>query len=183
MLLADRLIDENLRRGKILDIGCGTYPVFLDSVRFRHKYALDKLPPPVTMNAIDYRSFHIDGRHSLPYDDGFFQTVTLLAVLEHMNVKVARYLLNEIYRILAPSGAVIVTVPHRRGDGLLRLLAKLNLVSSEEINEHVQQYSPNYLRYQLTYAGFAESDITIGIFEAGFNIFARVIKSSKYQIK
>jgi SAM-dependent methyltransferase len=45
-----------------------------------------------------------------PFSDGSFDTVVLLDVLEH--VAGERETLDEIYRILAPGGRLILTVPH-----------------------------------------------------------------------
>jgi hypothetical protein len=41
--MADCLIPNNMRQGKILDIGCGTLPLFLKNVSFKEKYGLDKI--------------------------------------------------------------------------------------------------------------------------------------------
>lgn len=40
--MADSLIPARLRKGKIIDIGCGTNPLFLKKTLFHEKYGLDK---------------------------------------------------------------------------------------------------------------------------------------------
>jgi hypothetical protein len=48
--VANRLIPDSLRRGKILDIGCGTFPLFLNKVAVKEKYAIDKVDCQVAGN-------------------------------------------------------------------------------------------------------------------------------------
>jgi hypothetical protein len=43
---ANQLIPPQLRQGRILDIGCGTYPYFLAHTEFEKKFAIDQLPMP-----------------------------------------------------------------------------------------------------------------------------------------
>jgi len=42
---ANGLIPDELRSGRILDIGCGSYPYFLSHTAFEEKHALDQLGP------------------------------------------------------------------------------------------------------------------------------------------
>ncbi|MBI5681771.1 MAG: hypothetical protein HZC45_01145 [Deltaproteobacteria bacterium] len=51
--LANRLIPPSTRNGRILDIGCGFYPLFLLSTEFSEKYGFDKVK-----NMNDYKSFN-----------------------------------------------------------------------------------------------------------------------------
>jgi hypothetical protein len=41
---ANLLIPPELREGRILDIGCGSYPYFLAHTAFKEKFAVDQLP-------------------------------------------------------------------------------------------------------------------------------------------
>ena len=41
---ANRLIPTDLRAGRILDIGCGSFPYFLAHTSFEEKFAVDQLP-------------------------------------------------------------------------------------------------------------------------------------------
>ena len=43
--MANKLIPEQLRSGRILDVGCGSYPYFLSHTAFAEKYAIDQLLP------------------------------------------------------------------------------------------------------------------------------------------
>src|SRR2546423_15607544 len=42
---ANSLIPESARAGRVLDIGCGTYPLFLLSTAFHERYGLDRSVP------------------------------------------------------------------------------------------------------------------------------------------
>ena len=48
--MANKLIPTSFRQGKILDIGCGSYPYFLLNTPFRKKYGID---PHVSTGEID----------------------------------------------------------------------------------------------------------------------------------
>ena len=54
---------------------------------------------------------HLDQTVPLPFDDGQFNCITLLDVLEHIDVQPE--LIREFHRILAPGGTIIITVPKR----------------------------------------------------------------------
>ena len=43
---ANKLIPTNLRNGRILDIGCGSFPYFLAHTAFAEKFAIDQIPLP-----------------------------------------------------------------------------------------------------------------------------------------
>ena len=43
---ANRLIPPHLRSGRILDIGCGSFPYFLAHTSFAEKFALDQAERP-----------------------------------------------------------------------------------------------------------------------------------------
>ena len=74
-------------------------------------------------------------------NDEFFNAITMLAVLEHLNPSSLVLLLTEIYRTLNPGGILVITSPAAWSDSLLQRMARVNLVSQEEINEHVFAYT------------------------------------------
>src|SRR5262249_14247909 len=53
-----------------------------------------------------------DVRQSLPYPDGVFDAVFLFHIVEHLTPLEAESLLEEVYRILKPSGIVRLSTPH-----------------------------------------------------------------------
>jgi 2-polyprenyl-3-methyl-5-hydroxy-6-metoxy-1,4-benzoquinol methylase len=172
---ANRLIPNHLRDGRILDIGCGSHPYFLTHTTFREKYSLDQVDMPAetaAQHGIKHHAHDLDRDPRLPFDDGTFHAITLLAVIEHVEPEVAVRILREAHRALAPGGRLIVTTPAAWTDGLLHLLAKLKMVSSEEIHEHAFAYTLPTLACCLGQAGFDLNKLQCGYFELRMNLWA-----------
>lgn len=176
---ANRLIPPELRQGRILDIGCGTYPYFLAHTAFEKKITIDQLPIPnqtASNLKIDCFSLNLNQQPSLPFDNDFFNIVTLLAVVEHLNPDSMAIIFREIYRVLRPGGRVIMTTPSAWSVGLLRLMAHLRLVSAEEIDEHAYTYALPLIGWYYGQAGFAMRKARFGYFELMLNIWATAEK-------
>jgi SAM-dependent methyltransferase len=172
---ANLLIPDHLRDGRILDIGCGSHPHFLTHTTFREKFSLDQVEMPAetaTQHGITHHTHDLDRDPRLPFDDETFSAITLLAVIEHVEPEVAVRILGEAHRTLVPGGRLIVTTPAAWTDGLLRLLARLRVVSSEEIHEHAFAYTLPTLGCCLGQAGFELKKFQCGHFELGMNLWA-----------
>lgn len=179
--LADRLIPLGHRQGGILDVGCGAFPAFLVSTRFSEKYGLDQLPRPPSSGllqeyGIHYISHNIEQAPELPFPSGRFDIVTLLAVLEHIEPGRLPALLLSIHRILKPGGMCLLTTPAPWADPLLKVMAKLRLVSPEEIEEHIEAYSPRRILSLLEKASFSPDKMRLGYFEFLMNTWATATK-------
>ena len=176
---ANKLIPSSLRTGRILDIGCGSYPYFLAHTSFAEKFAIDQIPLP-QQTAVELRieSFTLDleVKPRLPFQDNFFEAVTLLAVVEHLDPAHMAALFKEIYRVLKPGGQVILTTPAAWSDGLLKAMARINLVSAEEIHEHAYAYTLPLLGWYFGQAGFEMTKIKFGYFEFMLNMWATAQK-------
>ena len=170
--MANQVIPDQLRKGRILDIGCGSYPYFLSHVYFQQKFAIDQLAPATVPPNIQWTTLDLNREPSLPFEDGFFSVITMLAVVEHLKPNSLVKLLSEAYRTLAPGGVLIITTPSAWSDGLLRLMAKLRLVSAEEINEHCYAYTLPLLGWYFGRAGFAMNKVRFGYFEFMLNMWA-----------
>ena len=168
---ANQLIPPEARQGRILDIGCGSYPYFLSHTYFQEKFAIDQLQAVSTGN-IAFFEYDLNSNVHLPFDNAYFDVVTMLAVIEHLNPDTLVGLFREIYRILKPGGIVILTTPAAWTDRLLRFMAKIKLVSAEEINEHVFVYTLPLLGWYFGAAGFRIDHLKFGYFEAGVNLWA-----------
>lgn len=176
---ANRLIPAELRAGRILDIGCGSYPYFLAHTAFTEKFAVDQLPMPsetARRNQIEFFALDLNSEPHLPFDDGYFDAVTLLAVVEHLDPDSLAQLFKESRRVLRPGGMVILTTPAAWADGLLHLMAHLNLVSAEEIHEHAFAYTLPLLGWHFGQAGFAMTKVKFGYFELMMNMWATAQK-------
>ncbi|CAG0965635.1 demethylmenaquinone methyltransferase / 2-methoxy-6-polyprenyl-1,4-benzoquinol methylase [Anaerolineales bacterium] len=176
---ANKLIPSTLRTGRILDIGCGSYPYFLAHTSFAEKFAIDQLPlPQQTASELKIESFTLDLEIEphLPFEDNYFDAVTLLAVVEHLDPSLMAKLFKEVYRVLKPGGMVILTTPAAWSDGLLKFMAGVNLVSAEEIHEHAYAYTLPLLGWYFGQAGFEMTKVKFGYFEFMLNMWATAQK-------
>ena len=172
---ANDLIPADLRAGRILDIGCGSFPYFLANTAFREKFAVEQLPLPGQVTSelkIEFFNLNLNEKPALPFEAGFFSVVTLLAVVEHLNPNSMALLFRDILRVLQPGGRVVLTTPSAWADGLLKWMARLDLVSKEEINEHAYTYTLPLIGWYFGQAGFNMSKIKFGYFEFGMNMWA-----------
>lgn len=163
--------------GKILDIGCGLYPYFLSKINFNEKYGLDKNIENIkiveNIKIIEMDLYNIK---KIPFGNNTFDVITALAVFEHVERHIAVIICTEIYRILKKNGLFIITTPARWTDYLLKVIAKFNIVSLEEINEHKDLYTKNALLNTLEKSNFNRNDINTGTFEFFMNLYAVAIK-------
>jgi SAM-dependent methyltransferase len=176
---ANKLIPTTLRTGRILDIGCGSYPYFLAHTSFAEKFAIDQLPlPRQTASELKIESFTLDleVEPRLPFEKDYFEAVTLLAVVEHLDPALMAKLFKEVYRVLKPGGMVILTTPAAWSDGLLKFMAGINLVSAEEIHEHAYAYTLPLLGWYFGQAGFEMTKVKFGYFEFMLNMWATAQK-------
>lgn len=141
---ADSLIRNTDRNSKILDLGYGKFPYFLVHTYFREKHGIDHTEP-FLLEGIHLKKFNKGGSR-LPYQSQIFSTVTMLAVIEHIECDKVPFLLREIYRILKLGGRLILTTPTPIGNNILHFMKRVNLVSKEEIDEHKKSYSLNELK-------------------------------------
>lgn len=168
---ANRLITESLRGGRVLDIGCGSFPYFLSHSFFKEKYAIDKLSPPSSSGNIVWHKLDLNIEPYLPFEDGFFSVITMLAVIEHLDPSSLVALFREAHRTLHPGGLLILTTPAVWSDGLLRCMARLRLVSPEEINEHMYAYTLPLLGWYFGGGNFSIEKIHFGYFECMLNMW------------
>ena len=120
--------------GRLLDVGCGDLPFRDDLIGHVTKYdSLDLFPRSAE---VTYSS-DIQDMASVP--TGYFDSAICLEVLEHVGdpFRSAR----EIYRVLAPGGVLIVSVPH---------LSRLH----DEPHDYFR-YTKYGLEYLLLQAGFS----------------------------
>jgi SAM-dependent methyltransferase len=175
---ANRLIPDRLRPGRILDIGCGSYPVFLLGTRFAERFGIDReAPPQIDEPGLTVLQHDVSAPQALPFEDDFFDVVTMLAVFEHLEMPVLSRLLNEIHRVLRPGGVYVLTTPAAWTAGLLGMMSRAGLVSRDEVGEHKGAYTHREIVELLESSGFERAGISYGSFEAGMNLWVRTVKA------
>ncbi len=176
--LANGLIPAEAREGRLLDIGCGSHPFFLEMANFKEKIGVDKLVNKDNSNcndSITLFNFDIE-QDALQFNDAYFDVVTMLAVLEHLSYSSAVKIVKECMRVLKGGGMLIITTPCFWTDLMLRAMAMFKLVSPEEIEEHQEYYSHSKIANLLKNSGFEKGKMRLGYFELFMNMCVMAIK-------
>jgi SAM-dependent methyltransferase len=161
-----------VKNGVLVDFGCDEEEVLLRRYAKNMAFAIG-----IDVVARPYRQenraiIQADLNHKVPLPAGCANTVTMLAVLEHLHspeVAVA-----EACRILKPGGNLLVTVPSTRVAQLLPILGQFGLVRKEMIDQHENYFSAADLEAVAKKAGFSRA--TAAYWELGCNVFLRAIK-------
>jgi SAM-dependent methyltransferase len=148
-LLDRELADTRLR---VLDVGCGAGNMIHHLSRYGTVVGIDNNPVPLKVaNRRGYDARLADAER-LPFDDGDFNLVTALDVVEHCDDDLQ--ILRECHRVCSDDGLLAVTVP-----------AYQWLWSSNDIiNEHRRRYSRADLESKLAQAGFQSVRMTYNNF-------------------
>ncbi|MCC7202793.1 MAG: class I SAM-dependent methyltransferase [Nitrospirae bacterium] len=176
--IANALIPPEKRNGRLLDVGCGTFPYFLNNTSFKEKFGIDKGIGSGVVQAgpLSLSSFDFENDDTLPFREGYFDVVTMLAVIEHLEPDRVAGVLNECRRVLNDGGLLIITTPAFWTDKLLRMMAALGLVSPEEILEHKDVYSHSKIAALLCKGGFSQGKMRSGYFELFMNLWTVAAK-------
>ena len=153
------------------------FPVNVD---FAEKYGLDKIAQidfdGKKEQAITLISFEIEKEERIPFENNYFDVVSMLAVFEHLEPERLVKIHKEIYRILKPGGMYIMTTPAFWTDRLLRFLAKIRLISEVEIKEHKGIYNFSKISSVLQQACFDKEELKFGYFEIFMNTWVTATK-------
>ena len=131
------------RRSRILDVGCGTGANLLMLSKYGDAEGVD-----VSEDALAFcrerglENVKLGAAEELPYDDGTFDLVTALDVVEHLDDDLAG--LREMRRVLRPGGRVLLFVP------TFMFLWGLQ----DDVSNHRRRYRMPELRRVLEQAGF-----------------------------
>lgn len=177
--IASRQIVSVPKKGRILDIGCGRYPLFLTTVDFSERYGLDKdfgAGENAKRDGITLVNHNIEEQSKMPFEDNYFDAVSMLAVFEHIEPNCLVDIHRDIYRILKPGGVYIMTTPAFWTDGLLRFLVKLHLLSDVSIDDHKDSYKYSDVFSILQKAHFEKEKLRYGYFELFMNLWATATK-------
>ncbi|MDQ1284255.1 MAG: hypothetical protein QG620_603 [Patescibacteria group bacterium] len=168
-----RVIDKIPAASKVLDLGCGFDGGLLKKISYkiRDGVGLD-LSVKEDIGERNVKLISHDLNKKLPLADQSFDAVTSLAVVEHLNNCEGHF--SECFRTLKRGGVLLLTTPAPKSKNLLELLASVNLVSKEEINDHKRYLSIKELESLARQAGF--SSARGEGFQFGFNNFLVAIK-------
>lgn len=175
--MADRLIPIDARAGRLLDIGCGSHPLFLARTEFREKFGLEQhVHADMHDSSLHLKEYNLQVGRRLPFEDRFFDAVTMLAVLEHIEPERISEVIGEVHRVLKPGGVLIITTPSPWTGWILKFMAVVRLVSQEEINDHKKAYGITALRELVGEAGFGGEHVRVGHFELFMNQWIKAKK-------
>ena len=144
--------------GRLLDVGthCG---FFLRMARGMRWELHGVEPSPAAELAARYfgLNVHRGTLEELAFDEGSFDVVTLIDVIEHLDGP--HGLLSEVRRIMTPNGIVFIKTPNARYNlfkyRLFRRALRLANVEIFDAKEHVVQYTLRTLARTLEEAGLA----------------------------
>ena len=131
------------RRPRILDVGCGTGANLLMLSQYGDAEGVD-----ISEDALAFcrerglEKVKLGAGEELPYDDGTFDLVTALDVVEHLDDDLAG--LREMRRVLRPGGRVLLFVP------TFMFLWGLQ----DDVSNHRRRYRMPELQRVLEQAGF-----------------------------
>lgn len=109
--LVSLFLEKNVlnKNSKILDVGCGTGKNLEVFSRFGKVWGLDNSSEAIVFcEKRGFKNVNLGSIEKMPYAKGFFDVVTALDVLEHVDDSQA---LKEINRILNKEGILVATVP------------------------------------------------------------------------
>jgi SAM-dependent methyltransferase len=146
-----------------LDIGCGAGTLLYQAKRYySNVYGLDIAISKALKNQNgQFKLLEVDvDKTGLPFEDGFFDTISALDVIEHVFDPV--FLLKETYRVLKKDGQVIYTTPNVRTLRYLFALVfkgKFPRTSNERIGYdggHLHYFTHGDLKELFKRTGFRE---------------------------
>lgn len=139
--MIDRLVAPDGSQ-RVLDIGCGAGNMFHHLARYGPVIGVDNNPRPLAVAHERGYDVREGTAESLPVDDDAFDLVALLDTVEHCEDEMA--VLRECYRVCAPGGHLVVTVP-----------AFMQLWSHNDVlNAHQRRYTVSELAEKLSRVGF-----------------------------
>ncbi len=126
----------------LLDVGCGDPPLFLLRIKDKIKtgFGIDKDVEPKPINQrLELKKVDLDQKIFIPFPDNFFDIVTMIAVIEHLQEPIK--VLRETKRVLKNEGKLILTTPPPLAKPILEMLSLLRLISQKSIKEHKHYFS------------------------------------------
>jgi ubiquinone/menaquinone biosynthesis C-methylase UbiE len=158
----------------LLDVGCGHSATFLRTVAPQLESGIGVDFKVKEMQLENIQTIQLKLAEVLPFEDASFDTVTMLAVLEHIQHE--KPILREIHRVLKPGGKLVLTVPSVWAQPVLEFLSyRLRIIDEREIRDHKRYYNRAKLKqvliHETQFSGFRHR-----YFQLGMNNFCTVLK-------
>jgi len=153
----ERVLDLGCGPGSFLQVlgearpGCSAVGVDIASPQI--EFARQNVAPAFPDGRVSFRVVE-PAPAPLPFEDGSFDVVTCIEVIEHIHPYLAYRMLAEARRVLKPSGRLYVTTPNYRSLWPLIELGLEYLSPVKYHEQHINRFTPNALVKFLECAGF-----------------------------
>lgn len=159
---------------EVLELGCGYHATQLLALepRLKRGIGVDFQIAPELQNRNRFTFYQGTIEQIIrKLESETMDVVMLISVLEHLAEP--QLVLQTAWRLLKPSGLVLVNVPTWVGKRFLELSAfRLGLSPKVEIDDHKMYYGKRDLWPMLVRAGFKPSEIGLRYHKFGLNLFA-----------
>jgi len=156
-----------------LDIGCGpgTFIGTLENERLSIGADVAKAQiayAQARYTRENHRFVLIEPGSSLPFENNFFDVVTLIEVIEHLTAEENRLVMQEVRRVLRPGGRVLVTTPNYASlwPVMEFVVNRVSPISYQE--QHVMHFTRIRLQNFLNECGYFEPSVQAFQFMAPF---------------
>jgi SAM-dependent methyltransferase len=181
--LSQRAIRRYLPRRddlELLELGCGYRATHLLGLepRLKRGIGVDFQIAPELQARERFTFYQGTIEETLPkIEDGTLDVVMLISTLEHLTDP--HFAIQSAWRLLKPSGLLLVNVPTWLGKWFLELSAfRFGLSPTIEIDDHKMYYGKRDLWPILVRSGFKPSQIRLRYHKFGLNLFAAAIKKA-----
>ena len=163
---------------QVLELGCGYRATQLIALRLRLKRGIGvdfQIAPE--LQSLEGFTFHEGAiEETLPnLASETMDVVMLISVLEHLAEP--QFALQSAWRLLKPSGLLLINVPTWLGKRFLEFSAfRLGLSPKVEMDDHKMYYGKRDLWPILVQSGFKPSQIRLRYHKFGLNLFAAARK-------
>jgi SAM-dependent methyltransferase len=175
--LSKRAIHRHLPSGndlEVLELGCGYRATQLIALerKLKRGIGVDFQIAPELRTIEKFTFYQGTIERTLPtLESEIVDVVMLISVLEHLAEP--QFVLECGWRLLKPSGLLLVNVPTWSGKRFLELSAfRLGFSPKIEIDDHKMYYNKRDLWPMLVKAGFRPSQIRLRYHKFGLNLFA-----------